>query len=643
MAINFPSSPSINDEFIVAGKAWSWTGLVWKKGRYAIFDDGFSSGDLTITSVQDGDFLRYNGSASAWINDPVNLSTDTVGNYVESLVAGTGVTLTNNFGEGTTPTIAIGQAVGASSSVTFALVTAPLFGNASTATTLETSRNIAGQSFNGSADISIAPTDLTGVTSAAAELNILDGATLSTTELNYVDGVTSSIQTQLDNKASSTASPVITLGGDLSGSVTLTNLGNATLTATIEPNSVALGTDTTGNYVNDLTAGTGVIVTHTPGEGSSPTIAIGQAVGTSASVTFANITATGTVTLAADPASALQAVTKQYVDNVSAGIVAKPSVLGATVSNVTGTYYNGPNDDGVGATLTHDSNGVFPSGAGGASGWGVGKGILLKSQTNKEENGRYFVSNMGSVSTPYVLTRCGYCDEASEIPGAYIFVQDGTYAGTGWIQVVADPSTFVVGTDDIDVFQFSGAGTYVAGAGIVLTDNSFSVDTTTIQARVADVSDTEIGYLNGVTSAIQTQMDTKSPSASPTFTGTVTGNPAVGTTSTGTSGFGYMGLPQNGATTGAYGIVAADAGTHIYSSATRTITIPANGTIAMPIGSTIVFIAGSGATVTIAITTDTMLLAGAGTTGSRTLAPFGMATAVKITATSWIISGNGLT
>ena len=43
--------------------------------------------------------------------------------------------------------------------------------------------------------------------------------------------------------------PVITLAGDLSGSVTLTNLGNATLTATIVADSVALGTDTTGNYV----------------------------------------------------------------------------------------------------------------------------------------------------------------------------------------------------------------------------------------------------------------------------------------------------------------------------------------------------------------------------------------------------------
>lgn len=101
--------------------------------------------------------------------------------------------------------------------------------------------------------------------------------------------------------------------------------------------------------------------------------------------------------------------------------------------------------------------------------------------------------------------------------------------------------------------------------------------------------------------------------------------------------------PQNSATTGAYGILAADAGKHIYSTATRTITIPANGTIAMPIGSTIIFVAGTGATVTIAITTDTMYLAGTGTTGSRTLAAFGMATAIKITSTSWMISGYGLT
>jgi hypothetical protein len=63
------------------------------------------------------------------------------------------------------------------------------------------------------------------------------------------------------------------------------------------------------------------------------------------------------------------------------------------------------------------------------------------------------------------------------------------------------------------------------GNGLSYDDASgaISVNTTTIQARVADVSDTEIGYLNGVTSAIQTQINSKAPTADPTFTGTVSG------------------------------------------------------------------------------------------------------------------------
>ena len=63
------------------------------------------------------------------------------------------------------------------------------------------------------------------------------------------------------------------------------------------------------------------------------------------------------------------------------------------------------------------------------------------------------------------------------------------------------------------------------GTGLSYNDatGEISVDTTAIQARVADVSDTEIGYLNGVTSSVQTQIDTKAPIANPTFTGTVAG------------------------------------------------------------------------------------------------------------------------
>jgi Major tropism determinant N-terminal domain len=61
--------------------------------------------DVTITNAANGDFLRWNGTA--WINDAVNLSTDTVGSYVQSLVAGSAITITNNSGEAATPTIAV--------------------------------------------------------------------------------------------------------------------------------------------------------------------------------------------------------------------------------------------------------------------------------------------------------------------------------------------------------------------------------------------------------------------------------------------------------------------------------------------------------------------------------------------------------
>lgn len=98
----------------------------------------------------------------------------------------------------------------------------------------------------------------------------------------------------------------------------------------------------------------------------------------------------------------------------------------------------------------------------------------------------------------------------------------------------------------------------------------------------------------------------------------------------------------------AYTLVLADAGKHILhpsaDTTARTFTIPANSSVAFPVGTAITFVNQNAAgTVTIAITTDTMRLAGAGTTGSRTLAANGMATALKITSTEWIISGTGLT
>lgn len=140
-------------------------------------------------------------------------------------------------------------------------------------------------------------------------------------------------------------------------------------------------------------------------------------------------------------------------------------------------------------------------------------------------------------------------------------------------------------------------------------------------------------------------------STSPTLVTPILGTPTSGTLSNctvdGTNAVGFRILPQN-SQSAAYTAVLGDSGKHILhpsaDTTARTFTIPANGSVAYPIGTALTFVNQNGAgTVTIAITTDTMRLAGAGTTGSRTLAANGVATAIKITSTEWIISGTGLT
>jgi hypothetical protein len=176
------------------------------------------------------------------------------------------------------------------------------------------------------------------------------------------------------------------------------------------------------------------------------------------------------LTIAADTAVM---ATREYVNEVAQGLVAKPAVEAATTENLDATYDNGTL--GVGATLTSTSNGALPA-IDGHSDWSIGDGILIKNQTNAAHNGRYVVQILGDSENPWVLKRCGLCDQASEIPGMYIFVQDGTVnINTGWVATVVDAATFVVGTDAINFYQFSGAGTYTAGNGLTLTGTTFDV------------------------------------------------------------------------------------------------------------------------------------------------------------------------
>ena len=115
----------------------------------------------------------------------------------------------------------------------------------------------------------------------------------------------------------------------------------------------------------------------------------------------------------------------------------------------------------------------------------------------------------------------------------------------------------------------------------------------------------------------------------------------------GTNNIGYLTIPQN-SQSAAYTLVLSDAGKSIYhpsaDTTARIWTIPSNASVAFAIGTAVTFINDTSAgVITISITTDTLVLAGTGATGSRTLAASGMATAIKITSTRWMISGSGLT
>jgi len=125
-------------------------------------------------------------------------------------------------------------------------VTGNVSGNAGTATVLASSRTIGGVSFNGSANI-----DLPGVNTAGNQDTTGNAATA----------------TALATTRS------IALGGDLSGSANFNGTSDITISATIANNSVALGTDTTGNYAASVAAGSGISVTGSAGESTAYTVA----------------------------------------------------------------------------------------------------------------------------------------------------------------------------------------------------------------------------------------------------------------------------------------------------------------------------------------------------------------------------------
>jgi hypothetical protein len=191
--------------------------------------------------------------------------------------------------------------------------------------------------------------------------------------------------------------------------------------------------------------------------------------------------------------------------------------------------------------------------------------------------------------------------------------------------------------------------TPVLGVATATSINGLTISTTTGTLTLVNGSTlvTAGAFSTTLTATATTDVTLPTTGTLATLAGaeTLTNKTAGVATATSTAAsLGYLGIPQSATATTAT-LAIGDAGKHIYVTTNgQTITIPANATVAYPIGTTIGFIAGASATtVTIAIASDTMYLAGTGTTGSRTLAAYGMATAVKVAATTWYISGYGLT
>jgi len=254
-------------------------------------------GNVTITVAQQA--------------DSVDLGTHTTGNYVASLVAGTGVTLTNNSGETATPTIAIGQAVETSSNVTF------VDGQFTGDVIIDGDLTVSGtQVILNATNLSIED-NLIYLNSGSTEVNpdlgwsgsyndgtaknagfyrdatdgyfkpfkdyTPDSSELLAIDTSHASFALADIQAAnfrgalIGNADTATVwatARTITLAGDLGGNVSINGSADVTLTATIQANSVALGTDTTGNYAADVAvSGSGLSITGTAGENVSYTIA----------------------------------------------------------------------------------------------------------------------------------------------------------------------------------------------------------------------------------------------------------------------------------------------------------------------------------------------------------------------------------
>ena len=158
----------------------------------------------------------------------------------------------------------------------------------------------------------------------------------------------------------------------------------------------------------------------------------------------------------ANPISDQDAATKFYVDSVAQGLEVKQSVAWTTTDNITLS--------GLGTQAGGEWTGTLTA----------GDRILVKNQTATADNGIYLASASG-------WTRALDANTWAELVSAFTFVEQGATLGdTGWVCTANPDGT--LGVTSIVWTQFSGAGTYIAGTGLTLTGNTFSITNTGITA-----------------------------------------------------------------------------------------------------------------------------------------------------------------
>lgn len=176
----------------------------------------------------------------------------------------------------------------------------------------------------------------------------------------------------------------------------------------------------------------------------------------------------------ADPSSATDATTKQYVDNLVNGLSWKNEVRVATTTNgaLATVYENGDSIDGVPLA--------------------TGDRILIKNQTTQSENGIYTVNASGAP------TRASDADSTADMNNATVYVTSGTTnAGKEFTQTTASPT---IGSSNIVWAEKSSGSSYTAGSGLTespaLTFNVAAADTSiTIAADAISVNPAASGGL----------------------------------------------------------------------------------------------------------------------------------------------------